>query len=134
MLNFLSRFMALFIGSVSNMTPRKLVGILALCLATWALASLFTLDMALLLAGDWAVYFEVITAVGLISVNSHVRSSYRTLTAFATRAIRRGRQRVRFTLWTIATACSRSPRHQSKRLRSSKTLDDDAAGFAFTFA
>lgn len=134
MLNFLTGFIALLIGSLSKMSPGKLVGILALCLATWALASLFPLDMALVMAGDWAVYFEVLTAVGLISVNAHVRSSYRTLAAFVTRSIRRGDHTVRFALRFMATARSRSRQHRRKLPRSQKTLDDDPVGFAFALA
>src|SRR5665213_2345132 len=57
------------------MTPSKAAGVIAFCVIAWAFAHIFPLELALVMGGDWAVYFELLAAVGLVTANVHVRNA-----------------------------------------------------------
>ena len=56
-----------------QITFRRVVFLAALLVATIALAQLFSLDMAFLMAGDIAFYCEIASAVMLIIVRGRIR-------------------------------------------------------------
>jgi hypothetical protein len=100
----------------------------------WGLAYVFPLELALLMAGDWAVYFEVLAAVGLIAANSHARSVFRKLVLTASRATRLAILRVRVGMRSNARAYSLSHRSRRRAIRPRRAQDDDDAGRVPSFA
>jgi hypothetical protein len=126
LLNLLSGVFAF--GFLPRVRLSKVVGILALCLAAWALAYVFPLELALLMAGDWALYFEVLAAFAIISTNSHARGAIRTLAAVTRRAVRRATGLVRAAARPGVNAFARSRRRRQKPNRSGISPDKDAWG------
>jgi hypothetical protein len=112
----------------------KVVGIFALCVGAWGLAYVFPLELALLMAGDWAIYFEILAAVGLIAANTHARSVFRKLILTTSRATRLVILRVRVGGRSNARVYSRSHGSRRRVIRPRRGPGDDDAGRVPAFA
>ncbi|HZL01026.1 MAG TPA: hypothetical protein VFC47_14135 [Caulobacteraceae bacterium] len=135
MLNFLWTLAAAFSGWLSKMTPSKAAGVIAFCVIAWAFAHIFPLELALVMGGDWAVYFELLAAVGLVTANVHVRNALGRLAPAASRVSRWTLLRVRILGMRMATrARARSRRTRATPIRRRRAEDDDSTGPVPAFA
>jgi hypothetical protein len=102
-----------------KITWQKVVFVAALLVAAVALAQMFSLDLAFLMAGDIAFYCEIAGAVMFVVVRGHIRQSVRTTKLALTDAMRRAR------IWCRRSAGARHRRSLKGPTTRDKGTDDD---------
>lgn len=115
-----------------RITWRKVVFVAALLIAAITFAQVFTLDLALLFAGDMAIYCELAAAVTFIVARGHIRQSVHAAKLALTHTMRRAR------IWCRRSTSARRRRDIKGPTAGDKAADDDGGWLlnwpGFTFA
>jgi hypothetical protein len=98
---------------------RKVVFVAALLIAAITFAQVFTLDLALLFAGDMAVYCELAAAVTFIVARGHIRQSVHAAKLALSHTMRRAR------IWCRRSTSARRRRDIKGPTAGDKGTDDD---------
>jgi hypothetical protein len=102
-----------------KITWRKVVFVAVLLIAAITFAQVFTLDLALLFAGDMAVYCELAAAVSLIVARGHIRQSVQAAKMALTNTMCRAR------IWCRRSTSARRRRDINGSTAGDKGADDD---------
>jgi hypothetical protein len=102
-----------------KITWRKVVFVAALLVAAIAIAQMFSLDLAFLMAGDIAFYCEIAAAMMFVAVRGHIRQSVHTAKLALTHGMRRART------WRRRYPSARRRRDITGPTAGDKGADDD---------